>query len=98
MAKVQSLQQIKKKIAPVLKKNGVSYCAVFGSFARGEQKATSDVDLLVKFSKPIGLFKFAGLERELSKVLGRDVDITTVNSLHPIVKKNISRDFKIVYG
>jgi len=75
------LKEIKKVIdqqAEVLtKKYKVKSIGVFGSVARGDNTKKSDVDVLVEFSEPIGLFKFIGLENYLSDVLERKVDLVT---------------------
>ena len=92
-----NLQKIKEKITPILKKHGVSYCAVFGSFARGEERGDSDIDLLVRFTEPLGLFDFVGLEMELSDILGRKVDLVTEKAIHPLLKENIYKDLQEIY-
>ena len=61
---------------------------IFGSVVRGEEKI-NDIDLLVEFSEPIGLFKFMELEGFLSKVLNKKVDLVTKNAIKPIVKEEI---------
>ncbi len=56
----------KQKIIEICRKNDDSYCALFGSYARGEATEKSDIDLLVKFSKPKGFsWVEAALEIEL---------------------------------
>lgn len=92
-----NLKKIKEKILPVLKEHGVSYCAIFGSFARGEEREDSDIDLLVRFSDPIGMFEFVGLENTLSKTLGKKVDLVTEKAIHPLLKDNIYKDLQKIY-
>ncbi|MGI8638480.1 MAG: nucleotidyltransferase family protein [Pyrinomonadaceae bacterium] len=87
----------KQKIIEICRRNDVSYCAVFGSFARGEATAESDVDLLVKFSKRIGLFGFVGVEQELEKGLGRKVDLATDKMIGGYIRESVMRDLKIIY-
>ncbi len=87
----------KQKIIEICQRNDVSYCAVFGSFARGEATTESDVDLLVKFSKRIGLFGFVGVEQELEEVLGRKVDLATDNMIGKYIRESVMRDLKIIY-
>jgi predicted nucleotidyltransferase len=73
--------QIEQKVMPILKPY-VKRISVFGSFARGEETAESDIDLLVAL-KPshlrpaLGLFEVIRLEQELKKELGREVDLVT---------------------
>ena len=71
------------------KKYGVKSLAVFGSFARGEEKPDSDMDILVEFSRPVGFFTFLDLEQHLSDKLGIKVDLVTKNALKPKIGKRI---------
>ncbi len=87
----------KEKIVEICKRNDISYCAVFGSFARGEATETSDIDLLVRFSKPIGLFDFAGVEQELAEALGRKVDLATDKMIGKYIRESVFRDLKVIY-
>ena len=67
---------------------------LFGSVARGQAKADSDIDLLVEFdpSAHIGLFEFSRLKYELSQLLGCDVDLVTPNALHKKLKADILKE------
>ncbi len=86
----------KKKIIDVCKRNDISYCAVFGSFARGEADERSDIDLLVRFSKPKG-FDWIDAALEIEDELGRKVDLVTEAALSPHLKEYVFRDLKILY-
>ncbi|NPA62107.1 MAG: nucleotidyltransferase family protein, partial [Methanococci archaeon] len=71
----------------------VKSIAIFGSYARGEQKETSDIDILIDYYEPISLLKLIELENYLSDLLGIKVDLITKNSIHnPYVKKSIEED------
>jgi hypothetical protein len=61
----------------------------FGSYVRGEQKDTSDLDILVDFYEPISLFRFVELEDFLSQQLGVKVDLVMRDALKPRIKDNI---------
>ena len=63
---------------------------LFGSFSRGEETETSDVDILVDFDKNtrIGLFKYAGIYGDLKELLGRDVDLVKNGSLKPFADES----------
>ena len=67
---------------------------VFGSYARGENKSDSDLDLMVNLGKRINLLDFIGIEQELSMALGIKVDLVTEGSLDPMVKPYVDRDIK----
>ena len=64
---------------------GVTTLAVFGSYVRGEHRADSDLDVLVNFNRPIGMFGVIDLSDRLSELVGTSVDLTTVRSAssHP---------------
>ena len=67
----------------------VSSLAVFGSVARDEAAPGSDVDLLVEFKRPVGLFEFIDLQQHLEALLGCQVDLGTPRSLKPYLKDQI---------
>jgi predicted nucleotidyltransferase len=69
--------------------------AIFGSFARGEQKKNSDIDILVEFSEPVG-FEFFRASRYLEKILGIKVDLVTKDAIKPQLAKTINRDLMYV--
>lgn len=90
------VQNIRRKFVPILRRHGVNRAAVFGSFARGEARKSSDIDLLVNV-KPMGLFAFVGLQQDLEKSLGRKVDLTTYKALHPLLRKRILNEQIVIY-
>lgn len=90
VAMVQSqFRKYRKSITSILKKNGVKKAAVFGSFARGEAKKESDIDLLIEFKGKKSLFDLVGLKIELEESTGRNVDVVTYASLHPLLRDRI---------
>lgn len=66
--------------------------AVFGSFARGDAGAASDLDILVEFSRPVSLSAFLALEDELTALAGRAVDLVSRSALKPNIGRNVFRD------
>ncbi len=70
----------------------VETIGVFGSVSRREEKKSSDIDILVEFSKPPGFFKFIELEEFLSKLIGGKVDLVTKKALKPIIKDEILKE------
>ena len=89
--KNKDIKKIRMKIIPILKKNNVVKAGIFGSYARGEAKKKSDVDILIQPPKGMGL-EFVGLKLELEEKLGRKVDLLTYKSLNPYLKKYILDD------
>lgn len=69
--------------------HGVTRLSLFGSFARDEGDEESDVDVLVEFGRPVGLFEFVRLQRELAGLVGRRVDLVTLNALKPQLRDRI---------
>ena len=74
----------------------VSKIGIFGSVVRGEQKRSSDVDILVEFSKPISLFKFLELEELLTGLIGQKVDLVSRKALKPHIGENILQEVREV--
>lgn len=74
---------------PTLDAFGVARLSLFGSFARDEGRDDSDVDLLVEFSRPVGLFEFVRLQRQLAEIVGHRVDLVTPAALKPQLRDRI---------
>jgi uncharacterized protein len=79
-------------VAPELKAHAVKGLWLFGSAAREELKAGSDIDILVDFAAPVTLFEFARLRRRLESLLGRSVDLVTRDALKPQLREQILRE------
>jgi len=82
----------------MLKKNNVAMLGLFGSYAWGEQTESSDIDFVIRFSKSNGLLALIRLQRELSEILGKNVDLVTERSISPYIRKNIIDDLKVIYN
>lgn len=68
---------------------GIKRIGVFGSFASGKAHGKSDIDLLVSFKTPVGLFHFVETGNYLRRVLGRKVDLVTQSALKPELRREI---------
>jgi hypothetical protein len=91
---------LREKILPLLRPY-VKRIAVFGSFARGEETPESDIDLLVELKAPekrprLGLGWFS-LEEELSRIMGRDVELIAEGSLSPYLRPYAEKDMVLLY-
>ncbi len=76
-----------------LRRMGVKSLSLFGSLARDEATSRSDVDLLVEFDRPIGLFQFIRVQQYLQEILGvRRVDLVMLDALHEELRDDILRD------
>jgi len=89
-------KEIKKKILPILRRYDVARAAIFGSFARGESKKSSDIDLLVEFKGEKSLLDLASLKITLEELLKMKVDVLTYNSLHPLLKERILDEQEVI--
>jgi predicted nucleotidyltransferase len=78
----------------VMRRFSVKSLYLFGSVARGESKEGSDVDILVEYElgARVGLFQFVRLRRELSNILGCEVDLATPDSLHKELRDDILKE------
>lgn len=71
---------------------GVRTLSIFGSVARDEARPESDVDVLIEPSGPISYFELFDLQTYLEELLGRHVDLFTPNSLHPMIRAQVTRE------
>ena len=90
---------VKEKLAEICQRNDIVFMAVFGSFARGEQKKTSDIDIAIEFSKSKekSLLDLVHVENELSRVFKRKVDLGVFSSLSPYIVEDVRKEMHIVY-
>ena len=93
MARKRSLESLLKELRqqlPILaERYGVETLEVFGSYVRAEQKANSDLDILVTFQEAPSLLTFIAIENYLSDELGVKVDLVMKDSLKPAIGKVI---------
>lgn len=87
---LKAIQTTLRSALPDLKKQfGVESLGVFGSFATGKTKRTSDLDLLVEFNQSPTMFEFVRLERHLASLVGVKVDLVMKTALKPEIGKRI---------
>ncbi len=89
---IKDLPKIKRILPALLKLYGVKRAGVFGSFARQENTAYSDLDLVVEFSGRKSLFDLVDLKLALEERLHGRVDVVTYRSLHPLLRKRILKE------
>jgi predicted nucleotidyltransferase len=92
-----SREEINSLIVSTLESYGVKKIAVFGSYARGENLPGSDIDILVEFLNPIGLFEFVNIKQELELKLNKSVDLLTYNSIYHRLRDTILAEQKMLY-
>jgi hypothetical protein len=83
------LRRRRKATIDAAEKRRAHNVRVFGSVARGEDTETSDIDLLVDLEEGVGLLDLIGLERDLSEVLGVDVDVVPADTLKPRIRARV---------
>jgi predicted nucleotidyltransferase len=87
-------------LAEFCRRHGIQRLALFGSVLHGADRPDSDVDLLVEFvpGRRIGLIGLAAIERELSSLLGRKVDLRTPLDLSPRFRDEVIRTASVQYA
>ena len=92
-ANVEELIRVIREHLPDLRERyGVESLGIFGSYARGEQREDSDLDVLVEFFRTPDLFEFVALKHELSDILGINVDLVMKDALKPRIGKRILQE------
>jgi predicted nucleotidyltransferase len=92
-------KEIEKKLAEICQKNGIVFMVIFGSFAKGEQKKKSDIDIAIEFEKGSqkSLLDLVRIENELRKVFKRKVDLGIFSSLNPYIMEDVKKEMRIIY-
>ena len=90
---------ISRQIAEYFKTQPVVKAWLFGSFARGEQREDSDVDILIlpDKSQHFSLFTLSGMYEDLKELLGCEVDLITDGGLMPFARESADRDQILIY-
>lgn len=92
------IAEIQEKIEPILRSHGVAKASVFGSYARGDAREGSDVDICVRLGRPMGLVAYVRFVDQIKSALQRDVDVVTEKSISKYIKPYIEADLKTIYG
>jgi predicted nucleotidyltransferase len=82
----------REEILEIAARHGARNVRVFGSVASGEDRAASDVDLLVEMADDRSLLDLVGLEQDLEELLGRKVDVLTDGAIHPVLRPRITAE------
>jgi predicted nucleotidyltransferase len=99
--KMKTFEEIKKKIEEhreeLISRFKIKEIGIFGSYARGDQDETSDVDILVDYSdEHISLFDVLDVKYYFEELLGLNVDIVTREALKPVIGKHIMEEVVFV--
>lgn len=87
-----------KKLQDICEVNGISYLGLFGSFATGQEREDSDVDLLVDFKYTKSLLEKGKVIVELKKLFNRDVDLVSRKNIKSSLKPFINNQLITLYG
>ena len=85
------------KLREICRKNDICFLGLFGSRVKGTARSNSDVDFLVKFSKPKTLLDLIKIEREMAEVLKMKVDLVTESCLHPLIRERVMKEIQVIY-
>jgi predicted nucleotidyltransferase len=86
---MEEIEKYKKLILPVLKRYLIQRAAIFGSLAKDELNAESDIDLLIEPGKDFTLFKMLALEQEISDITKRRTDLVEYSAIKPSIKNEV---------
>lgn len=93
-----NIEEIRKKITPILDQHNIQYAGVFGSVARGTALPDSDIDILVKFKGPATFAGYLNLDENLKSAMGQDIDLVTEGGLNKFLRPIVEQELKLIYG
>lgn len=98
--KVNNIPLMSADIARFCEQHHIQRLALFGSVLRDDFSPTSDIDVLVEFEPqaPVGLMTFARIQRELSELLQRPIDLVTPDGLKPLIKQSVLDSAEVIYA
>ncbi len=97
MEKIYTIDEIREKVKPVAEKYGIERVWLFGSYARGEATAESDVDFRIDKGRLRGMVALSGLRIDISEKLSKNVDLLTTKSLSEDFRNKIKNDEVLIY-
>ena len=98
MDRVYTIDEIRSIVAPIAAAHNVGRIYLFGSYARGDATASSDIDLRVDKGRLKGLFALGALYADLEDSLGKQLDILTTGSLDQKFLQRIAKEEVLIYG
>ena len=93
-----TIETIKKMVIPILKKYNIVQAGFFGSFTKGENTSSSDIDILVELGNAISLFEFVRIKFELEDKLNLKVDLVEYKAIKPRLRDRILSEEMRIYG
>ncbi len=92
-----SREEIEATVISILGRYGARKIGLFGSYARGDERPDSDLDLLVEFTDGKSLLTLVRIERELSESLGIKVDLLTEQAISPYLIDRVKSELRVIY-
>lgn len=86
-----------ERLEELCRRHDIALLRIFGSAARDEESAESDVDFLVEFTTRKSLLDLVRAERELAELVGRPVDMVTENALSPYLRDRVLQTARVLY-
>ena len=90
------IEDLKRKILPILQRYGVKRVGLFGSYIRGDMREDSDIDILVEIEKDISLLDFVGVKLEIEEALGIKVDLVEYDTIKPLLREKILKEQVVI--
>ncbi len=87
--KQELISKLESEKAGLHKKFKITKLGVFGSYARGDEKTDSDIDILIEFENTPGMREFFGAEEYLEKILNKKIDLVRESAIRPELKERI---------
>ena len=94
---MNSIDQLKQQLSSIFKEYSLDKAAVFGSYARGEAKDSSDLDLLISSEKTFDLETYSEFVEALERITAKKIDIVFYDYLNPYMKDNILKEAISIY-
>lgn len=85
-------KSVGKQVVNILKHYPIAKAAIFGSFAKGKENKSSDIDILIEVSQAISLFQILKIEKELQKATKRKIDLVEYTALKKSIRKNVLKE------
>lgn len=96
--KIYTVDEIRKIVVPIAVKHGVAALYLFGSYARGEAAADSDIDFLMDGGSITSLYQLSAFRLDLEDALGKPVDLLTLGHNDQMFIRKIRKDEVMIYG
>ncbi len=98
MEKAYTVEEISQIAGEIAARHGVERMFLFGSYARGEQKAGSDLDFRIDRGRIKGLIALGGLYADLEDAFNVPIDLLTTDSLDEAFRREIASEEVLIYG